>query len=43
MVKYILMHKDDACGVLTFDETDGKIISYRDNGTGKSPYMGNCD
>ena len=43
MVKYFLMHKDDICGVLSFDEIDGHIISYRDNGTGLSPYMGNSD
>lgn len=43
MIKYILMHKDNPCGVMIFDEQTGRIISYKDNSEGLSPYLGNSD
>lgn len=43
MIKYFLMHKNDVCGAMIFDEQTGRIISYKDNGHGLSPYLGNSD
>ena len=43
MLRYFLMHKDQECGVLTIDEQSGKIIKYKDNENGISPYLGNSD
>lgn len=43
MVKYFLMHKDDVCGTIIFDEESGRVIKYTDNRTGLSPYMGHAD
>ena len=43
MVKYWLMHKNDKCGSIVFDEEVGRILEYQDNGSGLSPYLGNCD
>ena len=43
MVRYFLMHKDDICGTITFDEATGRIITYKDTGNGLSPYQGHAD
>lgn len=43
MDKYRLMHKDDVCGALVFDEASGRVISYKDNQNGLSPFLGNFD
>ena len=43
MIKYILMHKNDKCGTILFDENIGRITEYHDNRNGLSPYLGNCD
>ena len=43
MIKYILMHKNDKCGTILFDENIGKITEYHDDRNGLSPYLGNCD
>lgn len=43
MVKYLLMHKNDVCGTMIFDETVGRVVSYKDNEQGLSPYLGNSD
>lgn len=43
MIKYILMHKNDKCGTILFDENIGRIAEYHDDRTGLSPYLGNCD
>lgn len=43
MSNYFLMHKDDICGSLILDDDDGKILAYKDNGSGKSPFLGKCD
>lgn len=43
MSTYFLMHKDDICGSLILDDDDGKILAYKDNGSGKSPFFGKCD
>lgn len=40
---YFLMHKDKICGTLTFDEMSGRVDSYKDNGEGFSPFLGNFD
>lgn len=42
MQKYFLMHKDDVCGDIVFDD-DGRIITYKDKNTGLSPFLGNAD
>ena len=43
MVQYRLMHKDVICGELLYDEKRGTVHSYRDNRSGYSPFLGNCD
>ena len=43
MAEYFLMHKDDICGVIEFDDISWHVISYKDYGTGLSPYLGNAD
>lgn len=43
MIKYILMHKNDKCGTVLFDENIGRITEYHDDRNGLSPYLGNCD
>ena len=43
MIKYILMHKNDKCGTILFDENIGRITEYHDDKNGLSPYLGNCD
>lgn len=43
MIKYYLMHKNDVCGSLAFDENSGRILEYKDNKEGFSPFLGNCD
>ena len=43
MVKCFLMHKDNTCGVLSYDNTMGRIVNYRDLRTGESPFLGNSD
>ena len=43
MTKYFLKHKDVACGELVYDETTGRIVSYNDNHSGYSPFLGNAD
>lgn len=37
------MHKNDVCGELLYDEKRGFMHSYRDNNSGLSPFLGNCD
>lgn len=43
MIKYILMHKNDKCGTILFDENIGRITEYHDDRNGLSPYLGNCN
>lgn len=43
MIKYSLMHKNDKCGIILFDENIGRITEYHDDRNGLSPYLGNCD
>ena len=43
MRNYRLMHRDVVCGNLIFDEQSGNIESYRDMGSGHSPFLGNAD
>ena len=43
MIEYDLMHKNDKCGTLLFDENIGRITEYHDDKNGLSPYLGNCD
>lgn len=43
MIKYILMHKNDKCGTILFDENIGRITEYHDDRNSLSPYLGNCD
>ncbi len=43
MIKYYLMHKNNVCGELLYDEKRGVIHSYRDNNEGISPFLGKCD
>ena len=40
MAEYFLMHKDDICGVIEFDDISWHVIAYKDYGTGLSPYFG---
>lgn len=40
---YMLMHKDDICGSLTIDDETGSLKTYKDNGSGLSPFLGNAD
>ena len=37
------MHKNSPCGKIAFDDKSGRIISYKDNGNGYSPYLGSAD
>ena len=41
--EYILMHKDDNCGVLIIDEETGRFVDYKDLNAGISPFLGNAD
>lgn len=43
MVKYFLMHKNDICGTLIFDELTGHILNYKSSGNGLSPCLGQAD
>lgn len=43
MVKYELMHKNIACGVIDFDEEAGRITGYKDAMNGLSPFLGHAD
>lgn len=43
MIKYSLMHKNDKCGTILFDENIGRITEYHDDRNGLSPYLGNCN
>ena len=43
MITYSLMHKNDKCGTILFDENIGRITEYHDDRNGLSPYLGNCD
>ena len=43
MIRYSLMHKNDKCGTILFDENIGRITEYHDDRNGLSPYLGNCD
>lgn len=43
MAEYFLMHKDNICGVVEFDDISWHVISYKDYETGLSPYLGNAD
>jgi len=43
MIKYSLMHENDKCGTILFDENIGRITEYHDDRNGLSPYLGNCD
>lgn len=43
MEQFFLKHKDDICGSLIIDSESGAIRSYKDEGTGLSPFLGNCD
>ncbi|MCD8122522.1 MAG: hypothetical protein LUE65_09870 [Clostridiales bacterium] len=43
MMQYDLMHKNDRCGSILYDENTGKITDYRDAGNGLSPFLGNSN
>lgn len=43
MQSYNLMHKDIVCGIITLDEVNGRVVDYKDNGAGYSPFLGNAD
>ncbi|WP_251500809.1 hypothetical protein [Otoolea muris] len=43
MAEYDLMHKNKICGRLSVDEETGRVISYKDNGSGLSPFVGHAD
>lgn len=43
MQKYNLMHKNEIIGLLKYDETTGRIVDYKDFGTGHSPFLGTAD
>lgn len=43
MSQFFLMHRDDICGEIVFDDTTGHVVSYKDYNTGLSPYLGNAD
>lgn len=43
MQKYKLKHKDETVGLLNYDETTGRIVDYKDFGTGHSPFLGAAD
>ena len=34
MIKYSLMHKNDKCGTILFDENIGRITEYHDDRNG---------
>ena len=38
MTRYELMHKNQICGILELDEDTGRMVSYKDLGTGQSPF-----
>ena len=37
------MHKDKECGIVVIDETDGILKTWRSNGSGEEPFLGNAD
>lgn len=43
MIQYVLMHKEQKCGILVFDERIGQITEYHDSKNGLSPYLGTAD
>lgn len=43
IMKYDLMHKNEVCGKLVFEEDTGRIVEYHDAGNGLSPYLGYSD
>ncbi|MCD8221285.1 MAG: hypothetical protein LUD07_03640 [Clostridiales bacterium] len=43
MMQYDLMHKNDRCGSILYDENTGKITDYHDAGNGLSPFLGNSN
>ncbi len=43
MIKYFLMHRDEQCGTLVIDETNGRVAGFKNNSNGLSPYLGNSD
>ena len=43
MTEYYLMHKNEICGVMIYDEETGRVMNYQDNHAGLSPFLGNCD
>lgn len=42
-MKYVLMHKNEACARLAFEEETGRLIDYQDAGNGLTPYLGHSD
>ena len=43
MQKYNLMHKNAKIGLLKYNETAGRIVDYKNFGTGHSPFSGTVD
>lgn len=43
MIRYFLMHRDEQCGTLIIDETNGRVAGFKNIANGLSPYLGNSD
>lgn len=43
MLQYYLMHKDNRCGLISYDETTGRIAEYHNYNTGYAPFLDSCD
>ena len=41
MANYFLKHKDEVCGLIKIDETDGKVMNWKSFHTGMDPFLGN--
>nr|WP_297771193.1 hypothetical protein [uncultured Butyrivibrio sp.] len=43
MKAYLLMHKNDECGVIFIDEDTGNFMDYKDYESGFAPFFGNAN
>lgn len=43
MQKYTLMHKNNPCAAVSFDEISGAVMSYHTLDPAYTPFLGNCD
>ncbi|GEM_PF-6560683 len=39
-MEYLLMHKDDVCGSMSFDDKNGRLIEFKELNKEFCPYLG---